>query len=375
MTDRRHVLARRAAVQGLHRHERRGEAEVPDLRVLDLGVQDTPPGSAAQALAIRLGRAPPGAADDDRLAVTWTFRGAPHVHRADDLLPLSRALWPVSEDDALTRLDTSASPLRGMGMTPRQALRFVAQQVREVVTEPMAKGEVSAALTPRVPAELTMDCQRCEATHIIETLFRSAMLPAGLSFVPGRKGVVFAPIPGWPGPPEEAEAPAHLLRAYLHLHGPATLAEAASFLGARGRDLQGHVPADAVDVEVTSADGAARPALALREDLEALREPPDPPPLRLLPPSDPFLQARDRHLLVPEDGLRASLWPSVGRPGAVLAEGELVGIWRARRAGKRLEVDIESADRLPDVVRPHLDAEVELIAEARGAHGATVAVR
>lgn len=366
--DRRQVLAHRAAVQGLHRQS----GAVQQLPVLDLGVQDTPPGSAPQALAVRLGHEPPRLEEDGRLALTWTFRGAPHIQRAEDLLPLSRALWPISDDDAVARLDTSASPVRSTGMAPRDALRFVAEQLADIVTQPMFKGEASAAVTRRIPAELTVDCRACKATHIVETLFRTAVLPAGIAFVPGRRGVVFAPLADWPGVPTEPARTGDLLRAYLHLHGPANLVEASAFLGARARDLERFMPADVVDVEVAGGNGRRRSTLALASDLEALRHPPDPPPLRLLPPSDPFLQARDRDVVVPDEGQRKRLWPMLGRPGALLAAGEVAGIWRARKVGRRLEVSIEPFGRLLPAAQRHLNAEAALIAAARNATSVAV---
>lgn len=361
--DRRQVLAYRAHAQGLHRDR----ADAGDLAVLDLGVQDTPRGSAGQAMAVRLG-APP-AAPDETLPTTWSVRGAPHVHRAGELVTLSRALWPWSDDDALARLDTSAGNVRRSGMSGRQALRVVAERIADIVTQPMAKGAVSGALTPRVPAEMTVDCRQCEATHIVETLFRSAVLPAGITFAPDEPVVTFVPVAGWPGVPEETSGTADLVTAYLRLLGPARPADVAGFLGTKPGLMAAVWPQGLVEVDVGGTS-----AWIPEADRAALAAPPDPPAVRLLPPSDPFLQARDRELLAPDPAHRKVLWPILGRPGALLVDGDITGTWRVRKKARRVAVTVAPFGRLPATARRGLDEEAELLAAARGAAGATVTV-
>ncbi|NUT48685.1 MAG: winged helix DNA-binding domain-containing protein, partial [Saccharothrix sp.] len=76
MADRERVIAYRVAA---HQFDRT-TAEASDLRVFDLGVQDSER-SAAPALAARLDRVPDLAA---AFTLTWSVRGAPHWHRADE---------------------------------------------------------------------------------------------------------------------------------------------------------------------------------------------------------------------------------------------------------------------------------------------------
>ncbi|MFK3983667.1 DNA glycosylase AlkZ-like family protein [Micromonospora sp. NPDC050397] len=98
--DRDRVLAYRVYATQLAR------TDLPpgELAVLDLGVQDTPYGSARLALANRT----TAALDDDSLALVWAARGAPHLHRRGDLPALTAALWPLGDADAGRRIASRA---------------------------------------------------------------------------------------------------------------------------------------------------------------------------------------------------------------------------------------------------------------------------
>ena len=61
--------------------------------------------------------------------------------------------------------------------------------------------------------------------------------------------------------------------------------------------------------------------------------------VRLLNPFDPYLQARDRDLIVPDRAVQKALWPILGRPGVLLVDGEVVGIWRPRPSGQEVDGD------------------------------------
>ena len=85
--------------------------------------------------------------------------------------------------------------------------------------------------------------------------------------------------------------------------------------------------------------------------------------MRLLAAGDPLLLARDRDALVPDKDLRGRVFRPTGSPGVVLRDGELAGLWRARKKGKRLEVEVEELGSLDlDAVR----REAERIAPLRG---------
>lgn len=316
--------------------------------VLDLGVQDTPYGSARLALAARR-------LDGGELVSAWSTRGAPHLHRPADLRRMGAALWPLSDADATARINVT--PIKEGARLGLAAFTAAAEAMRDVVQEPMAKGDVSREVSARVPESLTFWCKTCDARHISGALFQQVGLASGTLLDPS--GPKLYPMTDQPPVPSEAYGTGELLTAYLRLLGPATPAEAAKFLGTSQKEVKRAWPDDLTEVRV---DG--RPAWLPAEQVERLRAAPEPRLLRLLPPSDPYLQARDRTLLVPDKKHEKTVWGVIGNPGALLVDGEIAGTWRARKAGKdRLDLTVTpfAATRLDG-----LDQEAGRLAEARG---------
>ncbi|HEY3088024.1 MAG TPA: winged helix DNA-binding domain-containing protein [Jatrophihabitantaceae bacterium] len=352
------VVGYRVAAQGLLREP----ASVDDLTVLDIGLQDSA-GSAALALDARLPSPPDGAS----LALAWTLRGAPHLHRGPDLDWLAGALWPLSDADALARLDASAS-MRKAGIGGLSGFEATVQAMRRVVRAPTGKGAASTAVTGATPPAVHRYCRSCQATHIFEGLFRLASLPAGLELEPGTAPPVLVPRNGAPrtaGP--DRDALRRLIRSYLTLLGPATPADVAGYLDARRADLMKVWPDD---LEQVSVHGHT--AWLPSEAVAAVKRARPPQLTRLLGPFDPYLQARDRDLIVPDRAVQKALWPILGRPGVLFVDGEVVGTWRPKAAKTRLEITVEAFVPLPPPVRRAVDGEAQRVAAVRGARGVNV---
>ena len=79
--------------------------------------------------------------------------------------------------------------------------------------------------------------------------------------------------------------------------------------------------------------------------------------VRLLAAGDPLLLARDRDALVPDKELRGRVFRPTGSPGVVLHDGELAGLWRARKKGRRLEVEVEELGDALDLEAVRREAE------------------
>lgn len=369
--SREQVLAYRVAAQGLHREA----AAVADLGVLDIGVQEAMGQPAALAFAARLpssvavGPADVAVGPGHRLALAWTLRGAPHVHRRKDLDGVAGALWPLSEADAAGRLNETGPSVQRAGIPALEQFALAVEAMRSVVTAPTAKGAASTEVTRRVPEPMRRDCRPCKTRHISDSAMRTAAPAAGLEMEPGTAPPVLVPRKGAKLPTgPDAKALQKLALGYLTYLGPARTHEFAGYLEARRADVEAVWPARGL-VEVT-VEGRA--AWLPEECVEAARAAPAPEVVRLLGPFDPYLQARDRELLVPDKSVHKALWPVLGRPGVLLVDGEIAGTWRTKASGAKLTITVDAFGPLPESVWRQVEDEAARIAEVRGAADVTV---
>ncbi|MBW0090873.1 winged helix DNA-binding domain-containing protein [Pseudonocardia sp. KRD-184] len=150
-------------------------------------------------------------------------------------------------------------------------------------------------------------------------------------------------------------------RTPLRFSSTASPADLAAVLGTTRTALRPDAPADLVPVTVDGRVAAVEPDV-----LEEVRAAVPAPVVRLLPPSDPWLQARDREVVVPDPALRKRIWTALGGPGVVLSGVDVVGLWRAKQRGRRLEVTVQG--EAPDGI----EEETRRLAVVRGADGVAV---
>ena len=135
----------------------------------------------------------------------------------------------------------------------------------------------------------------------------------------------------------------------------------AGFLGTTAAAVRPDRPAGLVRVRVDGRAGAVPAA-----QLDALRRAEPADVVRLLPPSDPLLQGRDRDVLLPDAAHRKVLWRPLGSPGAVLSGVDVVGTWRARQRGRRLDVTVDEFRPLTSAEHDGVEAEVHRLRATRG---------
>ena len=124
-----------------------------------------------------------------------------------------------------------------------------------------------------------------------------------------------------------------MVGAYLQLLGPATAVEAAGFLGTTAKAIGWPVArwraggwlGDWPEAWSRSGWTGRTDGWPRRDELDEVAAAPAPDLVRLVAASDPYLQTRDRDLLVPDPAHRQALWKILASPGAVLVDGEVAG--------------------------------------------------
>jgi hypothetical protein len=348
------------------------------------GIQETPLGTAAVALAARVNGVTPASLDralrrDRSLVHLWSLRGAPHLVPSRDLDVFTTGAMPADRASFDAFLGGWAKPIAAAGLDPFRLLDRMTSAARELLDErTMDVNELRDTLLGRVRS-LSRITRPREARHDMpEDLYRALGVAGVVCIVEGRgTDSVLARVDQWlsrnePGQDGRA-ARAELARRFLRCYGPSTVQRFAEWTTRSPTDARATF--DLIVEELAEVDlGGKQRGWALAADVKALESPAQPSGVRLLPVLDPYLQQRDRAIVVPDERRRKVLWQPVRGPGAVLADGDIVATWRARTAGSRLDMTVEPFGRLARGTRDRIDEEAERVAAARGAESVAVAL-
>jgi hypothetical protein len=343
-----------------HLHERTASAE----EAAYVGLQDTPPGSAATAFAARTD-APQE--DLDRLALVTSLRGAPMAIPPADRAVFTTAIDPPDEEAARSIMGNAWKELEEH--TAMEALDAASAAVADALRDgPLVKDDFHQALRERVPEDLLWWCRNCGSHHVHPSLWRATGVRGVLAVV-GRDGR--SPVFGAPPPAPAVEDPgAELARRFLRAYGPARPFLLAGFAGIPTKYAK-RLWERAGDLAEVDLDG--QKAWVLADDVGALADPPPVRGVRLLPSLDPLSGGKDREVLVPDSDVRKRIWAMLGGAGMVLADGDVAGLWRPAKKGKRLVVTVEPLARSLKGHADALAAEAERLAPFRGAERGEIA--
>lgn len=380
-TARKQVLAFRLGRQHLTR--RLGAARMAEVTAT-CSVRNSPPGSAPVALLARVNGVSEdrvsAALSDRRLVEVHGPRMVPALVRPEDVAVFT--VGGIGTDDASLRETfgkVTARRLAEADIRPTDALTRVVEAAHaELAGGARGKGDLSAAMTARLPESMSLWCERCGSRHVDEELFR---LPGavGIYCIAPRSGreVWYVRVDQWLGKEIPAvgsvparEAGRELLRRFLHCYGPATPGDFADWTRTGAADARQRFTELADDLQEVSWDGQT--GSVLRDDIDELRGARTPSGVRLLPPSDPYLLARDRATLIPDPSKRKVVWPALGAPGTLVVDGEIVATWRSQKKGTVLRVQISYFDRPIAKAAALIEQEAQLLAELRGCRTAEV---
>jgi hypothetical protein len=357
--DRAQALAYRVGAHNLHERLPPGsEREAAAV----IGLQDFPPGLAASALAARVADA-----DMGNLVIVYTFRGAAVAVPPADVGVFTAGLAPPDDAAARTLVGTAVDTLDPVGISATDALDRVSEAVADTLSDgPLERDDFHQALRERLPGELLWWCRGCQSHHVHPSLWRATGI-RGVLAVAERRGRVTV----FGAPPKARalkQAPAELTRRFLRAYGPATHGDLASWAGIAPTHARALLDGIAGETEDVEFDG--RPALILAADADRFAAPPAASGARLLPPFDPYLDQRDRATLWPDPAVRKRARTGIGAPGVVLVDGDVAGLWRPEKKGKRLVVNVEPLTQAARKAAAAIEAEAQVLAPHRGAERA-----
>lgn len=371
-----------------HRLDRRRPLEELTRAAGACGLQNSPPGAWETALFQRLqGCTLPvlhrALYTDKTLLQAWSWRGVPAVFPTaeSDVFLAPLAARPGEEPWIYTR--GVALALDHLGMTWEEALPLVCRaaawledhtvQSKEELDRVLAR-QVDPWLPPEqrarwnAPSMYGSPDRQTVGGAVVSFLLRPCSF-LGLVVFGQRQGIhpTFTAYRRWLGRDLQPrpEGDRRLVRKFLHCYGPATPARLADWLGSSPR--QAKRLWQTVASELAPVTVAGQRGWMLAEDLDALEQA-EPPaePLRLLGAHDPYLDGRDRALLLADPALQRKVWKTVANPNVVLWQGRVAGIWQTRTAGDRLEVTATLFEPLPPEAERRLPDLAEEYAAFRG---------
>jgi hypothetical protein len=350
------VLAFRFARSGLAVRDARGLAQAAACPASDF---------ARDAVLLALAARAEGASretydravDAGDLVVAHIVRGAIHALAPGDFALYGRALITRDDGELGAQLGRQVQLLAAeKGFAPSTALEEVSSATKAALARGrrLDKNELHQQLRKRVHADLMPWCKGCQSHHVAPMLWRYATVKAGARLDSERRYTM--------GQPGRTPAASEAVRRFLGFYGPAKPGDFADWAGLakpHAQRLWDDVSSDLADVPIGRSKG-----WLMSEDIAALDSPPAAEGIRLIPPGDPYLQKPNRALLASDPELRKRLFRPVASPGAVMRDGRLAGLWRARARGRKAELTVEKLGRLR---RGELEEEAQRVAELRGA--------
>ena len=370
--ERTQVLHYRLA--GHHLAQRLGPGSLVEAAAA-CGIQNTPPGTAELALAARVSGLM--LADFDRavrldksLLQAISLRASPFFFPTVDAAVFTQALLPDDEAALRFQLHNFTKVFDAAGVSATEAFAISIQAASEVLDgQILTRGELSSQVSRRLPPAVVPRCEPCGVNHLPETQFRLLGWTGLVSFAPkGGKVASFMRTDQWLSTPlpsvDKRAARAELVRRYLNCYGPSTPVHFGEWAGISPTEADRAW--QIVEAELTEVFFGSKKTWLLARDLDLLNAPPQPVGVRFLPPYDPYLALRDRTTLLPDKKWHPKVWQTLGNPGVVLLNGEVVGTWRPQKKGKRLLLTVASFESVSPSDRAELEVEAAILAPFKG---------
>jgi hypothetical protein len=354
-----------------------------------MGLQNSPPTSALLSLGARVQDVQPGDLDREltstkSLVQIWSLRAAPYIVATQDLPVFTMGMSPDSEAACLFILRGASDHLERFGMSAGEAVTKTAEALQTVMADGTlrTKDELGVALADHLARSLPSKHRDAwnSPDGIGGNTYGQSLVRFALAVVSLRGAVCFGPhlapdaarfalTEVWLGHRPRhllsGVARAELVRRFLEYFGPSEPASFARWAGVTPSFAQASW--DRVEDELVEVRLDRRRLWSLAGDVRALEGSRSPKGWRLLPPHDPYLASHDRATIAPDERMQARIWRSSGNPGVALADGEVVGLWHARKTGGKLVIHMEAFARLSKLDREGLEQEASTLARLRNA--------
>ena len=322
------------------------------------GFQNSPPGAWETAAWARVeGCTREGLEralyEEKSLLQAWSFRGGPVVFPAARSGVFLTPLAAREGEEPWIYTQGIGLALDYLGMEFSQLLPLVAGAAgcldgrtvksKEALDQLLA-GEAEKGLPPeklplwRAPSLYGRPDRQTVGGAVVSFLLRPCAFRSLVVF--GRREgntPTFTSFRSWTGR-EPGEAPGgdrELVRRFLHCYGPAAPALLGEWLGCSPRQAARLWAAAEEEMVPVRAGGKVRYLLA--EDLAGVKGGEPEERLLLLGPHDPYLDLRDREIILEDPARRRRVWQTVSNPGVVLRGGRAAGVWTGKVKGGRLE--------------------------------------
>lgn len=325
------------------------------------GLQNTPPGAWETALYNRA----PGCSlqkmesllyKEKSLLQAWSLRGAPFVFPEEESGVFLSAL--LSEGDEPWIYNQGITLALDFLQMSFEELFSILKEVmpkldRETIVSKTALDQILADwMLPLLPVrkrELWTQPsmygnpdRQTVGGAVVSFMLRPCAF-SGLAVFGERKGISqeFTSYKNWTGHAMKAgKAPQkQLVRKFIHCYGPATADRLTCWLGCS--EKQGRRMWNLIAEELEPVTVSGKKAFILSGDRERLFSPAAcKRQLLLLGGHDPFLDQRDRSVLLEDNSLHREIWKTTTNPGAILYRGEIIGIWTSKKKSKGMEIAI-----------------------------------
>lgn len=352
------------------------------------GLQNSPPGAWETALFQRLEHETldmlhTALYEQKILMQAWSLRGVPMVFPAEQgnvfLSPLmareGEEPWiytrgitlaldylGMSFEELLPLIMEAAAYLDSHTVTSKEKLD---QVLAEIAAERLPKEKLALWNGPSMygnPDRQTV------GGAVVSFLLRPCSF-AGLVVFGRREGSspTFTSWKNWTGQEMSGrmEGEKELVRKYLHCYGPATVSGFSGWLGCSPRQAKRLWNGVSEEMEPVSAEGL--PGYMLTGDIKRLVDSEaDEDQILLLGAHDPYLELRDRQVILQDSSLHKLVWRTVSNPGAVLKGGRIVGIWKTKKVKTQMEMDVSLFETISERDRRKLMGCGEEYAAFRG---------